>query len=232
MRDALPIAARLFSWTGALLFFVSLAYFFFSYLIRFGEPVAGRIESAAITWNVALFTIFAMHHSIFARTGIRDWLRRAIPDYLERPVYIWIASILFLIVCLFWRPVPGVLWDAGGAAALPLWGLQGAGIWLTLKSAGILDVRELAGLVQKGPPTDFRASGPYGWVRHPIYAGWFLMVLPAPRMTMTRFVFAVVSCLYLLVAIPLEERTMRRGSDGGYDRYMRQVRWRLIPGVY
>jgi len=58
------------------------------------------------------------------------------------------------------------------------------------------------------------------------------MVLPTPVMTMTRLVFAVVSCAYLLIAIPLEERTMRASPDGGYDRYMRKVRWRLIPRLY
>jgi protein-S-isoprenylcysteine O-methyltransferase Ste14 len=58
------------------------------------------------------------------------------------------------------------------------------------------------------------------------------MVLPTPVMTMTRLVFALVSCAYLLIAIPLEERTMRSSQDGGYEGYMRKVRWRLVPGLY
>jgi protein-S-isoprenylcysteine O-methyltransferase Ste14 len=41
-----------------------------------------------------------------------------------------------------------------------------------------------------------------------------------------------VSCAYLLIAIPLEERTMRASPGGEYDRYTRKVRWRLIPGLY
>ena len=56
---------------------------------------------------------------------------------------------------------------------------------------------------------EFKTAGPYGWVRHPIYAGWFLFVWGASTMTMTRLTFAIVSCLYLLIAIPIEERTMR-----------------------
>jgi protein-S-isoprenylcysteine O-methyltransferase Ste14 len=51
-------------------------------------------------------------------------------------------------------------------------------------------------------------------------------------MTMTRFVFAVASCAYLLIAIPLEERSMRRLPGGGYARYTAQVKWRLLPNVY
>jgi len=80
--------------------------------------------------------------------------------------------------------------------------------------------------------SEFKTTGPYGWVRHPIYTGWFLMVFAASPMTMTRLVFAVVSGAYLLIAIPFEERSMRGSGAGAYERYMAQVRWRLVPGVY
>jgi protein-S-isoprenylcysteine O-methyltransferase Ste14 len=81
-------------------------------------------------------------------------------------------------------------------------------------------------------PTPFKTSGPYGWVRHPIYAGWFLLVFAVPVMTMTRFVFAVTSSLYLLIAIPFEERSLRSSSAGAYEQYMKQVRWKLLPHVF
>ena len=75
-------------------------------------------------------------------------------------------------------------------------------------------------------------TGPYGVVRHPIYLGWFLLVFSVGTMTMTRFVFAVVSCVYILVAIPFEERSMRASSQGAYERYMKRVPRKLIPGLY
>ena len=224
----------MFRWAGAILFFASLAYFLFTYLTTFGIAATGALSVPVITWNVALFTIFALHHSVFARTGIRAWVSRTCPD-LERSIYVWVASALFIAVCALWRPVPGVVWSVTGPAAWGLWALQAAGVWLTLRSARALDVRGLAGLAPAAReigPTEFKTAGPYGWVRHPIYSGWFLMVLPAPAMTTTRLVFAVVSCAYLLIAIPLEERTMRASPDGGYDRYMKKVRWRLVPGLY
>jgi protein-S-isoprenylcysteine O-methyltransferase Ste14 len=239
VRDEPAPIARLFSWAGALLFFLALAYFLFSYLTTFGIPAPGAVDAAAITWDVALFTIFALHHSVFARLGVRDWLARRVSRDLERPVYVWIASLLFLGVCALWKPVAGIVWSVGDPARWALWGLQAAGVWLTLRSAKILDVRELAGLKPvartantRPPEIELSTDGPYGWVRHPIYLGWFLMVLPVPVMTMTRLVFAVVSCLYLVIAIPIEEASIRRSSNGGYDRYMRAVRWRLIPGLY
>jgi len=231
-----PIFARLVAWLGAALFFVSLAYFLLSYVTTFGVPAAGGDLADAVTWNVSLFTLFAVHHSVFARERVRRWLVRAVPPELERSFYVWIASLMFIAVCALWSPVPGTAWQAGG---MVLWGLrllQGAGIWLTLRSAAILDIRELAGIRRseglQASGSEFKTTGPSGWVRHPIYSGWFLVVFAASPMTMTRLVFAVVSCGYLLIAIPFEERSMRASATGAYERYVAQVRWRLLPGVY
>ncbi|MGH9253953.1 MAG: methyltransferase family protein [Vicinamibacterales bacterium] len=253
--------ARLVSATGALLFFVSLAYFAFVYLMRFDDAGIGEDTAVALTWNVTLFSLFALHHSVFARVRVRRLVSQAVPAGLERSVYVWIASLLFIAVCAWWRPIAGMAWQADGLVLWALRALQAAGVWLTLRSAVILDIGELAGLRRPGggnsvvagglPPsreasadrrslggggqasgTEFKTTGPYGWVRHPIYAGWFLFVWTASPMTMTRLTFAAVSCVYLLIAIPLEERTMRATSGGSYERYMAQVRWRLVPGVY
>jgi protein-S-isoprenylcysteine O-methyltransferase Ste14 len=227
-------AARPFAWGGAAIFLLSLAYFLFAYATAFGETAQGDDSAAAITWNVLLFTVFAGHHSVFAREAVRARIARVVPAALERSFYVWIASLLFIAVCALWRPVPGVAWQAGGIVLWTLRLLQIAGVGLTLGSAAILDIRELAGL--RRPEglrlPEFRSSGPYGWVRHPIYSGWFLMVFAASPMTMTRLVFAVVSCAYLVIAIPLEERSMRMASHGAYDRYAAQVRWKLVPGIY
>ncbi|MBI4886665.1 MAG: isoprenylcysteine carboxylmethyltransferase family protein [Acidobacteria bacterium] len=238
--------ARAFSAAGALAFLVSLAYFLLLYLTRFGAAAAGSDARRAVTSNVALFTLFALHHSVFARQRVRRWIARTVPAELERPLYVWIASLLFVLVCAWWRPVAGVAWQVDGT---PVWGLralQAAGIWLTLRSAAILDIRELAGLRRPDdirPPapaggglqasaTEFKTTGPYGWVRHPIYTGWFLFVWAASPMTFTRLTFAAASCAYLLLAMPLEERTLRATSAGAYDRYAARVRRRLLPGVY
>ena len=72
----------------------------------------------------------------------------------------------------------------------------------------------------------------YGLVRHPIYFAWLLMVWPAPVMTGSRLTFAALTTLYLVVAIPLEERSLRKAFGPAYDHYRRRVRWRMLPGVY
>lgn len=214
-----------------MVFFLSLAYFLFSYATAFGVAANGGSSARAITWNVVLFTVFALHHSVFARARVRAWVARISPPGVERSFYVWVASILFIAVCALWQPVPGIAWRVDGPALWVLRILQAAGAWLTLRSAAVLDVRELSGLTQASA-IEFKTTGPYGWVRHPIYSGWFLMVLAASPMTMTRLVFAVVSCAYLIIAIPFEERSLRTASPGAYDDYTAKVPWKLIPRVF
>jgi len=57
-------------------------------------------------------------------------------------------------------------------------------------------------------------------------------VFGAARMTGDRLAFAAITTLYLIVAIPLEERSLRRAFGDGYVRYTRQVRWRMLPFIY
>ncbi|HTM27343.1 MAG TPA: hypothetical protein VL225_19230, partial [Vicinamibacterales bacterium] len=61
---------------------------------------------------------------------------------------------------------------------------------------------------------------------------WALFVFGAPLMTGTRAVFAVVSTLYLAIAIPFEERALIQVFGDAYRGYQQRTRWRLIPGVW
>jgi len=233
-RLARPIAL------GGLLFFIgALVFFAYQYVVVFGREATGTINTPAVVANVLLFTGFALHHSVFARDAVRKRITRSV-GVLERSIYVWIASALFIAVPAWWQPIAGAAWRIDEPAVV--WLLRAAqvvGVWLTLRSALMIDFLELAGVRQVGEvlpdeadaPT-FKTSGPYGWVRHPIYSGWFLFVFALPTMTMTQFIFAVTSSAYLLIAIPLEERSLRRASSGAYDQYMQQVRWKLLPHVF
>ena len=233
---------------GGLIFFVdALVYFAYRYTFVFGREQAGPISAGAVTIDVILFTVFALHHSIFARDIFRKHITRLV-GALERSTYVWIASALFIAICAWWRPIGGAAWRIDQPVLV--WTIRAAqlvGVWLTLRSALVIDFFELAGVKQvrriqkdrrvgrvlSDPASqEFKASGPYGWVRHPIYSGWFLLVFAVPVMTMTRFVFALTSSVYLLIAIPLEERSLRLSSSGAYDRYMREVRWKLLPRIF
>ena len=227
---------RFFAWSGALLFLLSLLSFAVVYGWRLRVPAPGDL---AASWrdaldNLILFTIFALHHSIMARTGAKAWITRLVARDMERSVYVWIASALFLAVCWLWQPLPGMIWEVRGIAGWMLTAIQLIGVAFTLRAARIVGVWELAGVTQPDltKPIEFRADGPFGIVRHPIYLGWVLMVFATPVMTTSRLLFAAVSTVYLIAAIPFEEASLVDAFGEKYRVYQRQMRWRLIPGVW
>jgi protein-S-isoprenylcysteine O-methyltransferase Ste14 len=225
---------KFFRWSGALVFLLSLLSFLAMYSIRLRVPAPddGSALRDAIA-NVVLFTVFALHHSVMARTGAKTWLTRVVPADLERSVYVWIASVLFLAVCWLWQPLPGVVWEVRGPG-LALRLAQTFGIALTIAAARIVGVWELAGVQQPdlSKPIEFKVAGPFSLVRHPIYLGWVLMVFATPVMTTSMLLFAVVSTVYLIAAIPLEERSLLEAFPEKYRAYQQQMRWRLIPFVW
>jgi protein-S-isoprenylcysteine O-methyltransferase Ste14 len=225
---------KVFRWTGALLFVAALVSFavVYGWQLRLPAPSGDSAWQDAII-NVLLFTIFALHHSVMARTGAKAWITRVVPPDLERSVYVWIASLLFLAVCWGWRPLPGVLWHILGPG-LMIYVLQLFGLYITLAAARMVGIWELSGVTQPdhSKAIEFRADGPFSLVRHPIYLGWVLLVFATPVMTMNRLLFAVISTAYLVVAIPFEERSLLESYPEQYGAYQRQMRWRLIPFVW
>jgi len=77
------------------------------------------------------------------------------------------------------------------------------------------------------------STGPYAYVRHPMYSGALLLVAAMP--------LALGSWLSVLLIVPffpvlvwriLDEEDFLRKDLPGYAEYMRRVRYRLIPRVW
>jgi protein-S-isoprenylcysteine O-methyltransferase Ste14 len=76
-------------------------------------------------------------------------------------------------------------------------------------------------------------TGPYAVVRHPMYSGAILTFVAAP-VALGSFwgLIAIPGIIVsLLVRIHNEEKVLSRGL-AGYDAYRRNVRWRIIPGIW
>jgi protein-S-isoprenylcysteine O-methyltransferase Ste14 len=226
---------------GGLTFVASLVYFGMSYAGRYGlelDPTASGSPVVPLMVDTALFSAFALHHSIFARTGLKAALTRVLPATLERSAYVWIASLLFLGVCAWWQPIAGVAWRLNGAWRMAAFAAQLAAGLVTLVAARQLGMLRLAGVRQTlattrpAPSPTLDETGLYGLVRHPIYLAWLVLVWAAPAMTGTRAAFAILSSAYLFVAVPFEERDLRRVFGKAYADYSRRVRWRIVPFVY
>jgi protein-S-isoprenylcysteine O-methyltransferase Ste14 len=225
-------AARAYSIGGAIVFAAALAVGAWRFVALGTAPPDGPLLTGLLV-NTALFGIFALHHSVLARDGMKAAMARLVSPPLERSTYVWVASVLFIVACLAWRPIAGVVYRIPPPGAWLIGAVQLLGGILTLDAARRIDVRVLAGL-RPEPAQDGQlvARGTYRVVRHPIYLGWVLLVWAAPDMTMGRLVFAIISTSYLVVAVPFEERSLRRRFGPSYDDYRRQVRWRIVPGLY
>jgi methanethiol S-methyltransferase len=225
------MGARVFVWLGGALFASSLSVCVWCYAFTMGR----RLPSAGwqpLAIDAALITIFAVHHSLFARERVKTWIARRIPVALVRSMYVWIASALLMLVCLWWRPIGGELYAATGLLALALAAVQLVGLVITAGGVARIDPLELAGIRPSSRSAGLQVAGPFRWVRHPLYTGWLLMVFGAAHMTGDRLAFAAITSLYLIVAIPWEERSLRRTYGEDYAGYMREVRWRMIPFIY
>ena len=211
---------------------LSLVACFYAYAFVWASPqtAAGRWSPAgAAAIDAVLFGVFALHHSLFARDAVKRRIARALPDRLLRSFYVWTASLLLLVVLALWRRVAGRFNTVTGWRALAHAAVQVGGVWLIARSVAKIDPLELAGIKPASGSDSLQIAGPYRWVRHPLYLGWLLAVFGAAHMTADRLTFAAITTAYLCVAIPWEERSLRRIFGESYARYQRTVRWRIVP---
>ena len=77
-----------------------------------------------------------------------------------------------------------------------------------------------------------KISGPYRYVRHPMYAGYLvvhiglLALMPAP----INLAIYAIGWWAQILRLKAEERLL--GEDPAYRDYAAKVRWRLIPGLF
>lgn len=77
------------------------------------------------------------------------------------------------------------------------------------------------------------STGPYRWVRHPMYSGAAVMFLATPVALGSFWTLPVAFGLVgMITARLLEEEKYLAKNLRGYDAYRQQVRYRLVPYVW
>ena len=125
-----------------------------------------------------------------------------------------------------WSAMPAGSWALG----LALWL---AGNALLTWSMGVNPFFEKTVRIQTERGHRVIDTGPYRWVRHPGYLGFFGWCLSTPLLLGSWWALlpALLSIVGLVIRTALEDRTLRQELSG-YAAYATRVPYRLIPGVW
>ena len=199
-------------------------------------PQAATLSRALIL-NIILLSIFALQHSVMARPGFKRWWTSFIPKPIERSTYVLLSSLALLLLFWQWRPITDIVWSVDNEIGrYSLWALFALGWGIVLLSTFLINHFDLFGLRQvymyhqNQEYTDlgFRTPFLYRFVRHPIMLGFIIAFWATPFMTYGHLLFAVVTTIYILVAIQLEERDIVSAHGTAYEDYRKEVSM-LIP---
>jgi protein-S-isoprenylcysteine O-methyltransferase Ste14 len=192
----------------------------------------------ALVINMLLLAVFAIQHSVMARPAFKAWWTRIIPQAAERSTYVLLSSLALIALFYFWQPMGGVIWQVENRSGqLPLLAGFGFGWALVLYSTFLINHFDLFGLRQVwlqllGKPytaLPFKTPAAYKLVRHPLYLGWFFAFWCTPQMTAAHLLFAVLTSVYILIGIYLEERDLIQAHPE-YRTYRQRVPM-LLPRV-
>jgi protein-S-isoprenylcysteine O-methyltransferase Ste14 len=185
----------------------------------------------AVAADLGLLGLFALQHSVMARSEVKAWLRRWIPASLERTTFVLVTDVCLVVLLVLWQPWGGQVWDVNGSAAVVLWLLCAAGWLLAVTATFAVDHLELTGLRQAGwaphrssaPVTELQTGGLYAVVRHPLLTGMVLAFWATPQMSASHLLFALGATAYVAVGMRFEERDLRRSFGASYDAYAARV---------
>lgn len=126
-----------------------------------------------------------------------------------------------------------------GWSDVPVWvQVTGAAFILTTAYTTYRVAREnrfaaLVVKIQKDRGQKVIDTGPYQYVRHPMYTGQLFRIIGTPLLlgSWWGLCLAIVAITLVVVRIFLEERTLVTGLEG-YDSYIERVPYRLIPLVW
>lgn len=204
------------------------------------DGVPTRPLPEALVINLGLLTAFAIQHSGMARPAFKRWWTRIVPEAAERSTYVLLSSLALIALFILWQPMGGTIWAAPeGPVRGFVIGLYALGWLLLLYTTFLIDHFDLFGLRQvwrhvrskEYEPPQFHTPTLYKLVRHPLYIAWLVIFWAAPVMTVAHLIFAIVTTLYILVAIQFEERDLITAHGEDYVEYRRRTPM-IVPRLW
>jgi len=152
---------------------------------------------------------------------------------IERSTYVLLSSLALILMYWKWQPMKAIIWEAENeTVALVLTGVFFLGWLVVFLSTFMINHFELFGLKQifdnlKNKLTEnpkFQTNYLYKIVRHPIMLGFIIAFWATPLMTVGHLIFAIITTLYILIAVKyLEEKDLRKSIGKEYEEYQKEV---------
>jgi protein-S-isoprenylcysteine O-methyltransferase Ste14 len=201
--------------------------------------------AGTIAWPEAwLFLLTQISSSIV----MVSWLKKHNPELLQERMDIWkrlvkpwdkaiVVLLIAALVPLFVLPGLDAIRYQWSYVPLPLKMLGFVGILISSSlifwvvktnpySSAVVEIQEERG-------HKVITSGPYQYVRHPMYVGailWFLST-PLALGSLVAFIPGIILTALIVVRTHLEDRTLHQELEG-YAAYAQTVKSRVIPGIW
>ena len=216
---------------------------FIGYFVAFA--LALFLPAGTLAW-LAGWIFLALFFSFYLAVTL--WLFRHNPGLLQERLRLGTSDqqrwdkVLFPLLLIFsfaWLIFMALDAVRFHWSSVPLW-LQGVGATALLCSFSLLFLtfRENSYLspvvrIQEERRQTVIATGPYHYVRHPMYAAILVFIVGTSLLLGSWYgvLFGLIFMVMLARRAVLEERTLRQALPG-YAAYMAQVKYRLIPYVW
>jgi len=187
---------------------IALYYLYFAYIHLHAYMAEGRISSL-------LFVVFETVIVVVT-------LMRSMPKEVSISPYEWTIALTATLLTLFLRPATE-MHDIPALYIVQLFGI-------TISIMGIFSLNKSFGVVAAN--RGVKTSGMYRFVRHPVYAGYFLSVSAfcAQNPTRDNLIIMAISLAMQVLRIIAEENFLQR--DAAYVEYMKNTRYRLLPYIW
>lgn len=182
-------------------------------------------------WLAVLIWLFVKNPGLFNErmrlnaSNQANWDRIIGPSFYAL-LFTWLLFISFDSVRFHWSPVPLWLQIIGAATLLCSFYL----FFITFRENTYLSpvVR-----IQEERGQQVISSGPYHYVRHPMYAATVVFFVGVPLLLGSWYgiPLGIIPTLLLAWRAVLEETTLQRKLVG-YSTYMAEVKYRLIPHIW
>lgn len=182
-----------------------------------------------------------------AVTSMLVWMKKKAPGLLKErmakkkdaktwdkiiiSVYSFILVVLLVVpgldaVRFGWSKVPLILKALAFIGYIPAVGFA---FWAMKENAYLSDVVR----IQKDRGHTVCTTGPYRYIRHPMYVGIILVMIcfPLSLGSLYSYIPAFMITVLFVIRTALEDKSLKEELPG-YREYTEKVRYRLIPGIW